>query len=523
MRQLDIDPAVVVPRGVEQLHHPDTPFDQPAGHEAISRERAEQSDTAPVAALNLRFVAIDAIQVEGLLRFAPEIHQLRRRHLHLVSQLVGRNPAVNFRIPDRLLSQGVQFGDTLNAPVLHLVRDARRVVDVQHRRSLVAEQHPGILARQIAARPARRTTRDATTGRDKHYELRQIFRRGPEAVTQPGTHAWPAGNGRSGVHQQLAGNVVELISVHRTHEADVVRDRADVRDQIRQLHAALPVPLECSGRPHHARRLLREECEAHVFQHRLGQRLAVELVQGRLRIVKIHLARPALQIDVDAALRAGLVVRLARRPGQQPITTQQIRQRESTDHNAPRNRTQRGPSVTVVQGQLVSVQRLQRLHFRRSRRAAHAQLEAALQLRINRPRSGAELPAEGLAALEENRIVEQRERLERRIRSFTLETCGGRVRGIEGQQHRIRNVATQMNVEPAAVLVGSRGRRPGGVAADRRDVGGQRRINARTADPRVEQSTGGEKIVANHLGFESVAILPGEQRVQRIAVHQFRA
>ena len=106
--------------------------------------------------------------------------------------------------------------------------------------------------------------------------------------------------------------MVELIRVHRAHEADVVRDGADVREEVGELHTALAVFLEGARRAHDTRGLLCEEGEAHVLQHRFGQRLPVELVQHRLRIVEIHLARAALEVNVDDVFRARLVVRAAR-------------------------------------------------------------------------------------------------------------------------------------------------------------------------------------------------------------------
>ena len=63
---------------------------------------------------------------------------------------------------------------------------------------------------------------------------------------------------------------------------------------------------------------------------------------------------------------------------------------------------------------------------------------------------------EALSRFEEYRIVEQVQRLQRRVRSVLAAGAGDvRVRRIEGHQHRIRRGALEVDVEAATILVRS--------------------------------------------------------------------
>ena len=89
-----------------------------------------------------------------------------------------------------------------------------------------------------------------------------------ESVREPGPHARPAGHLAAGVHEDLAGRVVELRRVHRAHDGDVVGDRRQVRQQLRQLGAGLAVPLERERRAEQLRHAL-DEREPLALEHEL--------------------------------------------------------------------------------------------------------------------------------------------------------------------------------------------------------------------------------------------------------------
>ena len=80
--------------------------------------------------------------------------------------------------------------------------------------------------------------------------------------------------------------MIVIVTVHRTHEANVVGDGADVRNQIRQLHAAPAVALELERAAHElpafAAGLQRLEL--------VGLHLAVALEQLRFGVEEVDLA-----------------------------------------------------------------------------------------------------------------------------------------------------------------------------------------------------------------------------------------
>ena len=116
-------------------------------------------------------------------------------------------------------------------------------------------------------------------------------------------HAYFIWNPR--IHHELAGMMVELRRVHRTHEAQVVRDGTDVRQQIAQFHAALAVLGELPRTREHLRTSLRGVV---VFDF-AGEFLAVVFVQCGLGVEQIHVARPALHKHGNHRLGARLEVR----------------------------------------------------------------------------------------------------------------------------------------------------------------------------------------------------------------------
>jgi hypothetical protein len=84
----------------------------------------------------------------------------------------------------------------------------------------------------------------ALAGGDQHDEAGQVFRFRAQSVEHPRTHAWPAGNNRSCVHDGVGGVVIDLLSPHRANDADVVGDAADMGKQFAKLQARLSEPLE---------------------------------------------------------------------------------------------------------------------------------------------------------------------------------------------------------------------------------------------------------------------------------------
>ena len=60
-------------------------------------------------------------------------------------------------------------------------------------------------------------------------ERRQVLRLRAETVGDPGAHARPAELHGPGVHQELAGSVIESVRDHRLHDRDVIGRFGQVR------------------------------------------------------------------------------------------------------------------------------------------------------------------------------------------------------------------------------------------------------------------------------------------------------
>jgi len=68
---------VVIPRGVIDVHETDAAFDHAASEEAITGEGSESSLGTSATGGKAFFIAIDAVHIEGFLRFAGEIDEFR--------------------------------------------------------------------------------------------------------------------------------------------------------------------------------------------------------------------------------------------------------------------------------------------------------------------------------------------------------------------------------------------------------------------------------------------------------------
>ena len=134
--------------------------------------------------------------------------------------------------------------------------------------------------------------------------------------------------------------MIELLAVHRPHERDVVDTRAQMRQQIRQLHPALAVAAKRSRTAHQLGALLLDERKLDLIQNRLGHRLAVEFVQFRLLIEEVHLTWTTFHKEVDAPLRCRCKLRQLRRDliRKSAVFIQQRSQRQRTQTAGPRRK-----------------------------------------------------------------------------------------------------------------------------------------------------------------------------------------
>ena len=81
------------------------------------------------------------------------------------------------------------------------------------------------------------------------------------------------------VHERVRRVVVDLLGRHRADDADLVGDPGDVREQVGDLLPRLPVLVELAGRPARLQHRVLELGELLPLGERLGERLAVQLLQ----------------------------------------------------------------------------------------------------------------------------------------------------------------------------------------------------------------------------------------------------
>ena len=129
----------------------------------------------------------------------------------------------------------VQRVDGLNRVLLHVAADAGRIGDVQNRIADGIEAHSLEFARQHAGRPLPRGDRLHLTAvplRHENDETGEVVGFCAQAIQHPRSHARPARDDRSAVHEGVGGVVVDLLGPHRSHDARLVDDAADVRKQL---------------------------------------------------------------------------------------------------------------------------------------------------------------------------------------------------------------------------------------------------------------------------------------------------
>ena len=143
--------------------------------------------------------------------------------------------------------------------------------------------------------PERRAARGPRTGLE-HDEARKIVGLRTQPVKTPRAAARPAEETVPGVHEQLRGPMVDLLPLHAPQEAELVRDPADVREQLGHRCAGFSVPLELPARAQELGARWIDEGESSPCRKARRQGLTVELLERRLGLVEFELTRaPAMK------------------------------------------------------------------------------------------------------------------------------------------------------------------------------------------------------------------------------------
>ena len=134
----------------------------------------------------------------------------------------------------------------------------------------------------------------------------QVLGLAAERIGRPGAHGRIPGGDASRLHGEHGLQMVVHSGLHRADQADVVGDRAEVRQEFAEFHPALAVTRELPERPQHLGRRL-----GHVVVFQVARELLpVPLREHRLGVEQVHLRRPAHHEEGDHRLGLGRARRL---------------------------------------------------------------------------------------------------------------------------------------------------------------------------------------------------------------------
>lgn len=272
--------AVLIPALVVQLDESHVALGEPPRQQAVGRIAA-------------RCLDLGTVHVEDALRLVRKVHDLRHRRLHAVRHLVLGDARVDLGIEHTRVLFLLELPERVEHVTARIGAQAVGVAEVEHRVLAAAELHALVLRGQEAAPPEPRVERlVALAGpRQQHDECRQVGVVRPEPVREPGPDRGTAGLLRSRLHERHGGVVIDRLGVHRLDEAQLVGDRADVRQQFADGRAALAVARHREVRSGKRELLLVRRHAGQALPHPDGRRqvLAVHRPQQRLVIEQVEL------------------------------------------------------------------------------------------------------------------------------------------------------------------------------------------------------------------------------------------
>ena len=205
-----LDAAVVVPAAVVEMDEPHVPLGQPASQQAVGRE-------GPIGSLG-------PVQIQHVLRFVCEVHQLGDAGLHLEGEFVLADPRGDLGIVHRVVVQLIQLADGIHHVALTLHVHSAGAAQVQHRIPLGVEVDALEAAGQEAAVPLPRSNRLALASAHAghHHEAGEVVALATQPVPQPAPHRRATADGGSRVHKGVGRIVVDGVSDQRADNAQLV-------------------------------------------------------------------------------------------------------------------------------------------------------------------------------------------------------------------------------------------------------------------------------------------------------------
>ena len=272
-----------------------------ACEQAVPRERA--------ASLH-----VGAVHVEDVPRLAREIGQLRHAGLHAIGHLVLGDARLDFGVAQLAVVQSIERAEIVELAAADCIGDAGGVRQVEHRIAVGAQLDALEPRRQESGAPVIVVEDLATTQlailRGHDHERRQVLVHAAQAIAHPRAHARTARLFRPGQEQRDGRRMVDRLGVHRADDADVVGDRAGVRQEIAQPLPAAAIAAKAGDAGQDELALaLRHRRQALAHLHRRRQELAAPARQAGLVVEQIDVRRRAGLHQVDDSLRLRREVR----------------------------------------------------------------------------------------------------------------------------------------------------------------------------------------------------------------------
>ena len=255
------------------------------------------------------------------------------------------------------LAQPVQLRRHVQRVPLQPLVHPRRVAHMQNGIGPVPQPRAPVGAGHESARPQPRAPADPRPGR-QHHKRRQVLRLTPQPVDRPRPDRWPARLAESRLEKQLRRRVVELVRLHRPHDAQLIRHRGGERQHLRDFRARLTVALELEPGPQH-RRVRTDEGVPLARDHRRGQRFTLHLRQFGLVVEQVQLAGRPRHEQVDHPLRLRREMGL---PGGQRVGLRRRTRPAAQARQGHRAQTQPGLAQKCPPGQLPGLLLHDRVH-----------------------------------------------------------------------------------------------------------------------------------------------------------------
>ena len=292
--------AVLVPTLVIELDEFHPALGHASGHEAIVSKAAG-------------FFDIGAVELFHGLGLAAEVGGFGDGGLHPVGHFILGDAGIDLGIAGGIALKLVQFAESIQHEATTAAIHAVGILQVEYGVFVGPESNALVATGQKSAAPETGVEGLATfVLGDENDEGREVFVVTAEPVVQPRADAGTPGNLGTGLEKGDGGVVIDRLGVERFHDAEVIDHLGGVRQDAADPGAAFAVLLELERRTRQrqAGLISRHAGQALALANRIGQLLAVLLIEQRLVVKGIEMRGAAGLKQVDDTFHLGRQMRL---------------------------------------------------------------------------------------------------------------------------------------------------------------------------------------------------------------------